>query len=127
MPASSREIKRKAAKQLSTVSEEENKKIYRYIRTCNYASSLTINELNEILKTKKMPNYPKYVELNQLQEFYALDDEGNRDPNKVPNQCKKDMVDSTASSTDIMAVEYFLKRRLKEEFEKKHYEENNVK
>jgi hypothetical protein len=72
-----------------------------------------------------MPNYPKYVELNQLQEFYALDDEGNRDPNKVPNQCKKDMVDSTASSTDIMAVEYFLKRRLREEFERKHYEENS--
>lgn len=91
---------------MSKKSEEENLKIYRYIRTCHYANSLDIKQLYEIRNSGNMPKYPKFVEQNELEEFYSSED---RDEEKL--------LDCRASSTDIMAIENIIRKKFKENLE----------
>lgn len=104
MPKSARSLKRKTYRELSKTSEEENKKIYRYIRTCFYANSLELPLLYEILYKKVMPDYPKFMPQDKLEEYYT---DENRDKDKVKDQ----LLDCNMSSTDIMAIENIIRKK----------------
>jgi hypothetical protein len=100
MSKSRREIKRTNEKFLYKQNEETKKQMYRFIRTCFYANSLEEPELAECVKTGSMPNYPKYIEQDRLEQHYTTE-----------NKVKTQLVTCEASQTDRMALENILRKR----------------
>jgi len=100
MSKSRRELKRYNEKFLYKQNEETKKQMYRFIRTCFYANSLDETELAECVKTGIMPNYPKHIEQDRLEQHYTTED-----------KVETELVTCEASQTDRMALENILRKR----------------